>query len=140
MFYYFSNLKNSGRNKKMKAVIYFLFSLLVYRIERSESLSCVTQLSLCSCETNFGNIVLDFSPLDAGGEYKIAFRVPDNSQGITRYIEYNPCSKFACNYGDSAAACISYSSSSEVVIGYQSTARFIGIVGNNSIILRFLSL
>ena len=86
----------------MKLVLFMIvaFNLL----HRLESLSCVKQLSTCSCETNFGAIVLDFSDLDAGGRARIAFTALDTSTGVSRTIEYNPCTAFISNYGSSAAA------------------------------------
>ena len=102
----------------------------------NDGLICVNLLSTCSCETDLG-IILDFSPLDAGGGSKIKFAANDTSTGVLRRMEYNPCSGIICNYGVSAAVCTCYSPTSEVIQGIQSTARFISTSGYSSIILRY---
>ena len=121
-------------NQKQMIVLVFLVSFLSLFIG-NKGLSCVKQLSTCSCETNLGTI-LDFSPLDAGRGSKIKFRAMDSSTGITRTLEYNPCSAIICNFGTTAAVCMSYSPMSEIILGLQSTARFLVVSGNSSIILR----
>ena len=121
--------------KEMQILLYQMLLLSMFRM--AEGLSCTKQLSTCSCVTDEGP-VLNFSALDAGGYNKIMFRRYDDSVGIPRYIEYNPCTAFICNGGDTAAVCCDYSATrEEAIFGIQSTARFIGTLGKTSIILRY---
>ena len=120
----------------MMAHDYFIL-IIVLAYHGVESLNCVRQLSPCSCETDYQKVILDFKALDAGGTSRIKFKAVDTKDKTLRSIEYNPCSPIACNYGNSAAVCLSYSPSSELIIGLQVTARFIGTSDPSSIIIRY---
>ncbi len=120
----------------MRTVIYFLFGLYFYLVERIESLNCSKQLSPCSCEIDFGTVIINLSPLDAGGKWEHKFNSTDNSTGTPRIFKYNPCSEFVCDYHSIASVCYYFSPTEEEILGIQSSARFVGTTDNFSIIIR----
>ena len=114
-------------------VIICLVAIISFLVP-NDGLKCVKQLSTCSCETDLG--LLNFSSLDAGGYDRWKFNAIDDSTGVRRTMQYNPCSAMICNFGSTAAACVVYTATAEVITGLQSTAKFVDTSGYSSIIIR----
>ena len=113
-----------------------LLELLIVFIPLACGYSCVKQLGPCKCETDKWGQIVDFSPLDSGGNTQINWRASDDRGGT---YEYNPCSPIYCATQVNAALCfLNDTILMGESLGDQSNATFLNVDNDDySIMIRY---
>ena len=100
--------------------------------QRSLTLTCLKQLSTCSCLLDYDGIVIDFSPLN-----NVTFPFQDQDDFTKETFLYNPCSPINCDGINLAAICMKSKNNQTQIVGYQSTATFISTNYDSTIMISY---